>query len=146
MGETVVGDGDGAVAAAALLIVGDAEEEVEAGSGVQHMEAVTRGEAKPPPPGVLPVKFVGGLLSLGAGIALGREGSTVEMDSAIESRCGRWLRLSEDDIRCLQAATADAFLGPPLHRVLDWFPTIRVEYPLTSGRHKRVLSVFHVLL
>ncbi|MFN8498829.1 MAG: ClC family H(+)/Cl(-) exchange transporter [Anaerolineae bacterium] len=86
-------------------------EPLAAGSGVQHVEAVMRGEAQPPPPGVLPVKFVGGLLSLGAGMALGREGPTVQMGSVIGSWCGRWLRLPDEDIRSLQAATAGAGLG-----------------------------------
>ncbi len=81
------------------------------GSGVQHVEAVMRGEAEPAPFGVMPVKFVGGILSIGAGMALGREGPTVQMGSVIGSRLGRWLRLPKDDIRSLQAATAGAGLG-----------------------------------
>ncbi len=86
-------------------------EPLAAGSGVQHVEAVMRGEAEPAPPRVVSVKFVGGLLSLGAGMALGREGPTVQMGSVIGSWCGRRLRLPEDDIRSLQAATAGAGLG-----------------------------------
>ncbi len=81
------------------------------GSGVQHVEAVMRGEDVPAPPGVLPVKFVGGLLAIGAGMALGREGPTVQMGSIIGSWSGRLLRLSAEDISSLQAATAGAGLG-----------------------------------
>lgn len=87
-------------------------EPLAGGSGVQHVEAVMRGEAKPPPLGVLPVKFVGGLLSLGvAGMALGREGPSVQMGSAIASWFGRHLRLSDSDIGSLQAAAGGAGLG-----------------------------------
>ncbi|MFN8471125.1 MAG: H(+)/Cl(-) exchange transporter ClcA [Anaerolineae bacterium] len=82
-----------------------------AGSGVQHVEAVMRGQADLAPPGVMPVKFFGGLLSIGAGMALGREGPTVQMGAVIGSTLGRWLRLSKEDISALQAATGGAGLG-----------------------------------
>jgi CIC family chloride channel protein len=81
------------------------------GSGVQRVEAVMRAEAEPAPPSVLPVKFVGGVLSIGAGMVLGREGPTVQMGSVFGSWLGRWLRLPVDDIRQLQAATAGAGLA-----------------------------------
>ena len=81
------------------------------GSGVQRVEAVMRGEAEPAPPSVLPVKFVGGVLSIGAGMALGREGPTVQMGSVFGSWLGRILHLPGDDIRPLQAATAGAGLA-----------------------------------
>ncbi len=82
-----------------------------AGSGVQRVEAVMRGEAEPAPRSVVPVKFVGGVLAIGAGMALGREGPTVQMGSVIGSSFGRWLRLPAADIRPLQAATAGAGLA-----------------------------------
>ncbi|NED68511.1 ClC family H(+)/Cl(-) exchange transporter, partial [Streptomyces sp. SID10244] len=53
---------------------------LSAGSGIQHVEAVDRGESDPPPLSVVPARFVGGLLSVGvAGMVLGREGPTVHM-------------------------------------------------------------------
>ena len=86
-------------------------EPLAGGSGVQHVEAVMRGEAQPAPRGVVPVKFVGGVLAIGAGMVLGREGPTVQMGSVIGSSFGKWLRLHEEDIRPLQAATAGAGLA-----------------------------------
>ena len=86
-------------------------EPLASGSGVQHVEAVMRGEAQPAPRGVVPVKFVGGVLAIGAGMVLGREGPTVQMGSVIGSSLGRWLRLREEDIASLQAATAGAGLA-----------------------------------
>src|SRR5262249_9187985 len=46
------------------------------GSGIPHVEAVLRGELPPVPFRLIPVKFLGGLLAIGAGLALGREGPT----------------------------------------------------------------------
>ncbi len=51
------------------------------GSGVQRVEAVFSGEVQPASSSV-PVKFVGGLLAMGSGLALGREGPTVQMGAS----------------------------------------------------------------
>jgi CIC family chloride channel protein len=81
------------------------------GSGVQRVEAVMRGQATPAPASVIPVKFIGGALAIGAGLALGREGPTVQMGAVIGSGLGRLLKLPAEDIRPLQAATAGAGLA-----------------------------------
>ncbi len=81
------------------------------GSGVQHVEAVMRGESEPAAPPVIPVKFVGGALAIGAGLALGREGPTVQIGSVVGSWLARRLRMDMDDLRSLQAATAGAGLA-----------------------------------
>lgn len=82
-----------------------------AGSGVQHVEAVMRGEAVRAPLSVLPVKFFGGLLAIGSGLALGREGPTVQMGATIGSELADRFKLSVSDLRDLQAALAGAGLG-----------------------------------
>jgi chloride channel protein, CIC family len=84
---------------------------IASGSGVQHVEAVMRGEEAPAPFRVLPVKFIGGSLAIGSGLALGREGPTVQMGSTIGVAIARLLRMSVEDIRTLQAATAGAGLA-----------------------------------
>jgi CIC family chloride channel protein len=81
------------------------------GSGVQHVEAVTRGEAAPARIVVLPVKFVGGTLAIGAGLALGREGPTVQMSATIGHLFARGLGLRAADARSLLAAGAGAGLA-----------------------------------
>jgi chloride channel protein, CIC family len=81
------------------------------GSGIPHAEAVLRGQVPPAPAGLAPVKFAGGVLAIGAGLALGREGPTVQMGASIAVQIGRALRLPRYDFRALLAAGAGAGLG-----------------------------------
>lgn len=81
------------------------------GSGVQHVEAVMRGQDVPAPLIALPVKFVGGLLALIPGLALGREGPTIQMAAVIGSQCGRIFRLSDRDKSLLYNSVAGAGLA-----------------------------------
>jgi CIC family chloride channel protein len=54
-----------------------------AGSGIPRVEAVLRMRLRPAAELILPIKFIGGLLSIGCGMALGREGPTVQMGGTI---------------------------------------------------------------
>ena len=81
------------------------------GSGVQYVEAVVRGDAALPGPAVVPVKFVGGVLALGAGLALGREGPTVQMSATIGHLWSRTFGLRAGESRVLLAAGAGAGLA-----------------------------------
>jgi chloride channel protein, CIC family len=82
-----------------------------AGSGIPHVEAVVRGELPPIPFRLIPVKFFGGLLAIGAGLALGREGPTVQMGASLAHLVGRIFRRGWPDCRVLIAAGAGAGLG-----------------------------------
>jgi CIC family chloride channel protein len=82
-----------------------------AGSGVQDVEARWRADTLSPPWTVLPAKFVGGLVAIGSGLALGREGPTVHMGAVIATVTSRRLRLHRDDERVLQAALGGAGLA-----------------------------------
>ncbi|WP_433087225.1 ClC family H(+)/Cl(-) exchange transporter [Dactylosporangium sp. CA-052675] len=81
------------------------------GSGVQRVEAALRTEVEPVRIALLPAKFVGGFLSLGAGMLLGREGPTVQMGASLGAEIGRRGRLSPPELRMLTAATAGAGLA-----------------------------------
>jgi CIC family chloride channel protein len=81
------------------------------GSGIPHVEAVLT-EALPRAPfSLIPVKFFGGLLAIGAGLALGREGPSVQMGASIAHLVGKVFRRNWPDCRVLFAAGAGAGLA-----------------------------------
>ena len=81
------------------------------GSGVQRVEAVFTGEVKPAGLAILPVKFFGGFIAIGSGLALGREGPTVQMGASFASLVSRFLVKNDDDTRIVEAAGAGAGLA-----------------------------------
>lgn len=82
-----------------------------AGSGVQRVEAMMRHENEPAPLRVVPAKFVGGALALGVGMALGREGPSVQMGASIGGAVAERGKLDDHDTRTLSASLAGAGLG-----------------------------------
>src|SRR5215467_12792847 len=69
------------------------------GSGIPHVESVLRGEVPPAPYILLPVKFAGGVLAIGSGMALGREGPSVQMGASIAHFIGTVCRRTWPDLR-----------------------------------------------
>src|SRR5271165_6451989 len=81
------------------------------GSGIPDVEALLRDEQPPPPLILIPVKFLGGVLAMGAGLALGREGPTVQMGAGIGHFLATAFRRNQDDVKALLAAGAGAGLA-----------------------------------
>jgi CIC family chloride channel protein len=82
-----------------------------AGSGIPHLEAVLRRFRTLDARRVLPVKFLGGVLAIGAGLALGREGPTVQMGASVSDIIAGWLHSGPRERRTLLAAGAGAGLA-----------------------------------
>jgi CIC family chloride channel protein len=62
----------------------------------------------------IPVKFLGGVLAIGSGLALGREGPTIQMGATIASQCARRLADPADRlaVHAAGAGLAVAFNAP----------------------------------
>jgi chloride channel protein, CIC family len=81
------------------------------GSGIPEVEAAIHGGRRGRPIRNAIVKFVGGLLGIGSGLALGREGPSVQMGHSIADMVARLFRRTELDSRVLFAAGAGAGLA-----------------------------------
>ena len=81
------------------------------GSGIPHVEASLKRLVPPGSPLLIPVKFFGGALGIGAGLALGREGPSVQMGAVIAHEIARLARRPWGDCRVLLAAGAGAGLA-----------------------------------
>ena len=81
------------------------------GSGIPQVEGALTGDLPPAPPRLIPVKFFGGLLTIGAGMALGREGPSVQMGAVVADLVGKAGRRAWPDQRTLVAAGAGAGLA-----------------------------------
>jgi CIC family chloride channel protein len=82
-----------------------------AGSGIQHLEGVERGLLPLWPLSVVWVKFVGGIIGIGGGLVLGREGPTVQMGASLAEHLGRRFGLCEAGRRTLLVVGAGAGLA-----------------------------------
>jgi CIC family chloride channel protein len=98
-----------AVAAAAWLVRRFSP--YASGSGIPQVEAALDGRLPPAPPHLILVKFFGGVLAIGSGAALGREGPSVQMGAVIAHIVGKMSGRGWPDRRALLAAGAGAGLA-----------------------------------
>ena len=96
--------------AAAAALVRRVEPHAE-GSGIPRVEAIADGRVKPDRFRILPVKYIGGLLAIGAGLALGREGPSVQMGGTAAVIIASLTRRNSADLRVLVAGGAGAGLA-----------------------------------
>ncbi len=125
-----------AVAIARYLVVLVPE---AAGSGVQRIEAQVRQQVDADRLRVVPAKFVGGALAIGSGLALGREGPTVQMSAAIGSKLSTLAKVTRDDGLSVQSALAGAGLGVAFNAPLGG--VIFVVEELTKSIRMKVIAL-----
>lgn len=85
-----------------------------AGSGIPHLQSFIRGEGPLDWKRLLPIKFFAGVIGIGAGgLAIGREGPTVQMGGAAGLMVSGWFRVrpGEGERKALVAASAGAGLA-----------------------------------
>ena len=92
-----------------------------AGSGIPHTRAVLAGKRTIDWRRLLPVKFIGGLLALGAGFSMGREGPTVQMGACAGAAISDTMKLDPHSRRNLIASAAGAGLGAAFNAPLAGF-------------------------
>lgn len=108
------------------------------GSGIPHVKAVLMNLRSLNPLRLIPVKFVGGLLAIGTGMSLGREGPTIQMGAAIGRLLGDALKVPKRAYTALIAAGAGAGLASAFNAPLAGFLFVMEELkremsPLTYG-------------
>ncbi len=92
-----------------------------AGSGIPHIRAVLAGKRSLDWRRIFPVKFIGGVLALGAGFSLGREGPTVQLGACTGAALSDTLKLDPHSKRNLIASAAGAGLGAAFNAPLAGF-------------------------
>lgn len=97
-------------AAIAAALVHRVEPHAE-GSGIPRVEAVADGRVRPDRFRILPVKYIGGLLAISSGMALGREGPSVQMGGTAAVIVATLTRRNLTDLRTLVAGGAAAGLA-----------------------------------
>jgi CIC family chloride channel protein len=97
------------------------------GSGIQHVKHVLSSGTIMRWRRLIPVKFAGGLCSLGGGMSLGREGPTIQMGAAICEAFAQRLELDLRVRRALIAAGAGAGLTAAFNAPLAGFVFVLEE-------------------
>lgn len=113
-----------------------------AGSGVQEIEGALMHKRPVRWVRVLPVKFLGGVLSIASGMVLGREGPTIQMGGNLGEAIGSVAKLSRKRRDALIASGAGAGLATafnaPLAGVLFVMEEMREAYSLSFLHFKTV--------
>jgi len=110
------------------------------GSGIPEIEGAMEGMRPVRWKRVIPVKFVGGLLALGSGMALGREGPSVQLGANVGRMISDIFKVGKVDAQALLAAGAAgglaAAFNAPLAGIMFVIEEMRSQfnYSLTSTK------------
>lgn len=91
------------------------------GSGIPHLKGVLLHVRVMRWKSLLPVKFIGGTIGIGAGLSLGREGPTVQMGAAIAQAIADVLRVPKRSVPQLLSCGAGAGLAAAFNAPLAGF-------------------------
>lgn len=110
------------------------------GSGIPEIEGAMEGMRPVRWKRVIPVKFFGGLLALGSGMVLGREGPSVQLGANLGRMISDLFKVDKDDAQALLAAGAAgglaAAFNAPLAGIMFVIEEMRSQfnYNLTSTK------------